>query len=170
MSTKQLRVRGDPNVDAIPWVDAGVAAGVIGGATVALLFLLFDVFAGRPLWTPYWLGSSFILGRPPSPGSAIDPVLILGYTVIHGGVFVAVGMMAAFELLTGAKLPGRGRGTRAIVLAVLLFAGFEALFLGVASLAAPSALAVLGGLRVSAANALAAVAMAAYLRHRAPAD
>jgi len=170
MSTKQLRVRGDPNVDAIPWVDAGVVAGVIGGATVALLFLVFDVLAGRPLWTPYWLGSSVILGRAPSAGSAIDPVLVLGYTVIHGGVFVAVGMTAAFELLTGAKLPGRARGTRAIVLAALLFACFEGLFLGIATLAAPNALAVLGGLRVGAANALAAAAMAAYLGHRAPAD
>jgi hypothetical protein len=170
MTTRQIRVRGDPNVDAIPWVGAGIAAGVIGGGTVALFFLVFDVLAGRPLWTPYWLGSSIILGREPGAGSPIDPVLVIGYTVVHGGVFVAVGMLAAFELLTGTKLPGRSRGTRAILLTILLFVAFEALFLAVAGIAAPNALAVLGGLRVSAANALAAAAMAAYLGHRAPAS
>jgi hypothetical protein len=167
MTTKQVRVRGDPNVDAIPWANAGVAAGVIGGATVALFFLVFDVLAGRPLWTPYWLGSSFILGREPATGTAIHPVLVAGYTLIHGAVFVAVGMLAAFELMTGTNLPGRSRGVRVVVLAVLLFVGFELLFLGVSTVIAPNALAVLGGLRLSAANALAAAAMAGYLHHRA---
>jgi hypothetical protein len=71
--------------------------------------------------------------------------------------------------MTGTRLPGRSRGTRAMLLAFLLFVGFEVLFLGVASVIAPNALAVLGGLRLSLANALAAAAMAGYLRHRAPA-
>jgi hypothetical protein len=169
MTTRQLRVRGDPNVDSIPWEIGGITAGVVGGATVAVFFLVLDVLAGRPLWTPYWLGSSFILGREPAAGSAINLVLVAGYTVIHGAVFVTVGMLAAFELMTGTRLPGRSRGTRAMLLAFLLFVGFEVLFLGVASVIAPNALAVLGGLRLSLANALAAAAMAGYLRHRAPA-
>ena len=168
MTTKQLRARGDPNVDAIPWEAGGITAGVIGGATVAVFFLVLDVLAGRPLWTPYWLGSSFILGREPAAGSAIQPALVAGYTLIHGAVFVAVGTLASFEFMTGTRIPGGSRGTRAILLAFLLFVTFELLFLGVASVSAPNALAVLGGLRLSVANAFAAVAMAVYLRRRSP--
>jgi hypothetical protein len=79
-------------------------------------------------------------------------------------------MPAAFWAL--AHLPSsEGRG-RAALLALGLFAAFELFFLAMASLFAPGLVDALRASRITAANALAAVAVAAFIfgrAHRAPA-
>lgn len=152
------------DVDAIPWMHAGVAAGVAGAATIAVFFLIVDVLAGRAFWTPFALGSAFFLGELPARDAAIEPALVAGYTAMHGAVFVSAGLLASFELLTGRRLPGSSRRKRALVLAALLFFGLEAVFLGFAVFMAPEALAIFGVGRVAFANLLAAASMTAVLR------
>lgn len=152
----------DPDVEAIPWVSAGAAAGVLGAAILALVFGIVDVLAGRPLWTPFALGAAFFRGALPPEGSAIEPALVVGYTILHGAVFVGAGVLAAFEILAGTRLPGPA-ATRGLLLAALLFLLFEIVFVAFALLFAPGAMALLGAGRVAFANLVAAGAMSALL-------
>jgi len=163
------RAETDTGVDpgAVPWVAHGLLAGVVGAAAIALFFLALDVAAGRPLWTPNALGSALFLGVAPPPDAPISAALVGGYTVIHGWVFVSVALIAS-TLLVGARLPGRTPLAHMLVLAAVLFVAFTALF---AVFAALLATAPHGFDRILAANAVAALAMAAVLvalRERAP--
>ena len=36
----------------------GIVAGILGAATIALWFLILDIFSGRPFYTPSLLGSA----------------------------------------------------------------------------------------------------------------
>jgi hypothetical protein len=90
--------------------------------------------------------------------------VVIGYTAIHVAVFVAFGVPAAFRLLAGQSSHTPG-GTA--VLAAVLFAGFELVFLSLAQLFVPGLYGVLGAGRVALANALAAGAMAVFLAVRA---
>jgi hypothetical protein len=166
MHARRDASRADPNVDAVPWVSEGILIGVVGAGAVALFFLLFDLAAGRPFWTPHLLGSAFFIGRPPDAAAAIEPALVVGYTLLHGGVFVAVGLAAAFELMTGTRLPGATAFRRALLLAALMLVAFELIFVAFAALMAPGVLALLGAGRVTVANLVAAIAMAGVLHAR----
>ncbi|MCL4686294.1 hypothetical protein KJ059_16270 [Myxococcota bacterium] len=160
------RADADPNVQHIPWVFEGILAGVIGAATVAVLFLVFDLLEGRPLWTPFALGAGLFRGEIPPRGTPIEPVLITAYTVLHGGVFTAVGLLAASELMTGSRLPGAGSRSRALVLATLLLVAFSAIFAGFAALGVPGVMQLFGIGRIALANLLASGAMAVTLTYR----
>lgn len=155
----------DANVEAVTWRIEGVLAGVIGAAVVAVFFLIFDVAARRPLWTPFALGSVFFVNELPEPGAAIDLAMVAGYTALHGTVFVAFGLMAAFYFDT--QIRPRASLGRAALLALLLFLAFELCFWLFARMFVPDALDVLGVVRVSVANLLAAVAMAGWIVVRA---
>ncbi len=157
----------DPNVQNIPWVLEGILAGVVGAATVAILFLLFDVLEGRALWTPYALGAGLFRGELPSAGTPIEPVFVLAYTVLHGSVFAAVGLLAASELMTGSRLPASGSASRALALAGLFFVAFSAIFAGFAALGIPGVTQLFGIGRIALANLIASGAMAFALTYRA---
>lgn len=156
----------DPNVQNVPWILEGILAGVIGATTVALLFLAFDALEGRALWTPYALGAGLFRGEIPPPGTPIEPVFVLAYTVLHGSVFAAVGLLAASELMTGSRLPAAGPATRALVLGGLLFVAFGAIFAGFAALGVPEVTQVFGIERIAFANLVASGAMAVALTYR----
>ncbi len=161
---------GELTADAAPWVFYGSVAGVLGAALVALFFFVVDLREGAPLATPAALGSGLFRGQPLAAGAPAEPILVLGYTAIHGGVFLAVGLTAAFALMGSTRR--RGAATAA-GLAVAFFAFFELFFLGFAFLMQPGLVGDLGAGRVALANLLAAVAMALYLLRaplQAPAD
>jgi hypothetical protein len=153
------------NVEALPWVADGIAAGLIGASLVAIFFLVFDLLAGEPLRTPFALGAALFRGELPPAGTPVDPMLVLAYTALHGTVFIGFGVPAAFQMLARARA---ARGPlRAALLAVGLFAGFEVVFLSLGELFVPGLTGMLGAGRVAVANALAAAAMAAFLGARA---
>jgi len=157
-------VAGD-DADAIPWVAHGITAGVLGASIVALFFLAVDVLAGRPLWTPSVLAAALFRGELPSAAARPEPVMVLAFTAVHVTVFVALALPATFWAL--AHLPSsEGRG-RAGLLALGLFAAFELVFLALAAVFASGLIDVLRAGRVTAANALAAIAMAAFIFARA---
>jgi len=151
----------DPDVESIPWLIAGLRAGVLGAVVIALFFAVLDFATGRLFWTPFALGSALFRSAAPASGAAVDPVLVLAYTAVHGLVFVGFGSTAAFYLLTGSRTLGPV-ATR-LAVAGVLFAALEVVFVLFAKLFAPGSLAVLGAGRVALANALAAVAMAGLL-------
>jgi hypothetical protein len=164
VSRSRSEVEDPRETRVLPWVASGVEAGLLGAAVVALFFLGVDLLAGRPLWTPHALGSALFLARLPEPG-AVSPVLVLAYTAIHGTVFIGFGVPAAFQVLT--RAPASTSGGALALLGLLLFVGFEAVFLAMAQLFVPGLLGLLGFGRVALANAAAAACMALFLRRRA---
>lgn len=147
-----------------PYVRWGVLAGVSGAALIAVFFLVVDWLAGRPLATPNALGATLFLGEPFDLDRAVRPALVVGYTAVHGGVFVGLASIAA---ALGFGRPSRPPGPvrSAPVLAALLFAGAALLGLGFRFHAGVSLWNELGTTQVAIANALAALGMAAVLGH-----
>jgi hypothetical protein len=140
----------------------GIVAGLIGAAVVALWFLLFDIARGRPLLTPALLGAAVFQGAtsPSDLPVALGPVL--GYTVLHVLVFVAFGVIAATVIAASEREP------TLVIAVVVLFACFEAFFLGVVGVLGRGVTDTLTWWGILVANFLAAVAMLWYflLRHR----
>lgn len=144
------------------WVDGSIA-GITGAAVVALFFLAVDLAQGAPLRTPGLLGTALFLGRSLPPDTAPSMAIALGYTVVHGVLFVAAGVCAGFALIRGSEPLGPLSG---LGLAAALFAGMEIFFVATLLLAAPQLIAEFGIGRIATANALAAGAMAAALLRR----
>ena len=163
--TRTAIPRSEGDVETRSWVPQGVEAGVLGASVVALFFLAFDLLAGRPLWTPFALGAALFRGEIPAAGSPLEPVLVLAYTALHGTVFIGFGVPAAFWMLTRAR--SAGGPLRGALAALLLFVGFELVFLSLGELFVPGLTGMLGAGRVALATGLAAAAMAAFLASRA---
>jgi len=152
----------DVNVNASVWIWDGILTGMLGAAVIAVFFLAVDIVQGRPLWTPYALGSAVFLGESVAADAAPQPDMVLAYTMLHAAVFLIAGLATSFALLGNRARLGPLSG---VVAAVLLFAGFEAFFLvffsTFADSVASSLFAQLGTGRIAVANLLAAGAMAA---------
>src|SRR5437773_9459618 len=110
----------------------GFIAGLIGAGAVALWFLVVDVIAGRPFFTPAMLGSAVFWGvRDPSM-VVIEYSRIIGYTMIHVSAFIVVGTVAAVLAAEVEVAPPT------LYLVVVFFAVVEfGLFVAVAVLAPP---------------------------------
>lgn len=162
---ESVEVQGKPETpesreEATDWVLDGVGSGALGAAVVATFFLIVDVLAGRPFWTPGALGSAVFLGERLAPEATPLPVIVFGYTVLHGVVFLSIGLMASFTLPAARRRLG---GTSGLLLAAALFASLEIFFLTFAGLFAPGLVDAFGTGRVATGNLLAAIAMAAWL-------
>jgi hypothetical protein len=152
-ATKSIPVtRRDPYL-------AGIVAGTIGAATIAVWFLILDSIKGRPLFTPNVLGS--VLFRPGgglvSPeGVPISFELVVVYTWVHWLVFCIIGGVAALLLRAAENRPDLGFGI------LLLFVVFEFGFLAGALLFAHAILRAIAWPEILIGNLLAAGAMAGY--------
>jgi hypothetical protein len=145
-------------------VREGISTGVLGAAGVAAWFLVIDSAAGHPLFTPDALGRMLFapLGVHTGPG-AIHPGIVAGYTVFHGAVFIAVGLLAALLVRLAEHQP--------VVLAlfVVLFAIIEMGFYGLTAVLDTTG--VLGNLawwQVAGGNLVATLLMGGYLWRRHP--
>jgi hypothetical protein len=134
----------------------GVVAGLIGAAAVAAWFLLVDVLAGRPFFTPAVLGSAVFFGLRDAAEVTISFSAVLAYTSIHILAFVAVGIAAAGILKDAEK----NRGV--LWLALEFFIAIEFGFYAVVVLVFMPLLAELAWFNVAAGNLIAAVAMGYY--------
>jgi hypothetical protein len=148
-----------------PWtgvVREGVIGGIIGAATVALWFIVYDMLAGRPLYTPALLGAALLQGVRNPAALRVSADVLLGYSVLHGAAFVAFGISAAILLAISEREPLLLLGV------VVLFTCFEVLFFGVVMLLDEALVGALGWWTIFVANILAAVAMLGYFlaRHR----
>lgn len=148
---------GDPTE---AWRRAGLVAGVQGAAAVAIIFLLIDLAGGRPMWTPSALGARLFLGEALDPSVGWVPVLALGYTLVHGAIFIAIGSIAS-QVVANLK---SGRKVSTGTLAVNLFLAIEATFVAFALLLQPELFAQLGAGSVAVANLVAAVVIAMSIR------
>lgn len=143
----------------------GIVAGVIGASTIALWFLVLDVVRGRPLYTPTLLGTA--LFRGPATVASVDnlPIslpMVLSFTLVHGLVFLGIGLAAQRLLQLAEKNANYGFGV--ILLSVIFLSGF----LFVSLIFAAEILHALSWPAVLAGNLIALGAMSAYLRKHHP--
>jgi hypothetical protein len=140
----------------------GILVGLAGAAVVAIWFLIFDLVAGVPLRTPALLGAVLFQQLHDPAALEITTKLVLEYTVVHGAVFVAFGVVAAslFALVD--------RDRRILFAVFMLFACFEVAFLAAMAVLSGWLYGELSPWSILSANALAAVTMLAILfrRHR----
>ncbi len=140
-----------------PWlavVRDGIAAGLVGGVTMMAWFLLHDLALRTALHTPILLGTA-LLGAKVSAGAGSVPV-VLGYTLLHFGGFVAFGLMAAILVAAMEKEPLLGMGV------LMLFVVFEVFFLGWVTLVDAWVLGRVGWWAIVIGNLLALVAMGTF--------
>jgi hypothetical protein len=144
-------------------VTEGIVAGLIGAAVVAMWFMLVDIARGKPLLTPSLLGAAVFLGVTDPARVQVAAMPIVGYTILHAVVFVAFGVTAASLIWISESEPTLFVGV------VILFAAFEAFFLGAISAFGQSLAGALVWWAILIGNLLAAVAMLWYLfrGHRA---
>jgi hypothetical protein len=138
-------------------VQDGFVSGVIGGAIVAVFFLIVDAIAGHPLMTPTLLGSVFLLGKSAADVTAVQAPVVVSYTAVHMLAFIAAGIAAAWSVWEFEEHPHIG------VLLLFLFLFFEVSFLGLTFAFAPDIVRSLGGWLIGIANLLSAAGMAIYL-------
>jgi hypothetical protein len=143
----------------------GLLAGLIGGGTIALWFLLLDAINGRPFSTPSLLGTA-VFGRGPAPASyeglPVRPDMVIAFTWIHFLVFALIGGAAAWLLARAEKNPNLGWGI------ILLFVVFEFGFVAFALLLFEPVLQALRWPMILVGNLLAAGAMGLFFRRRHP--
>jgi hypothetical protein len=138
-------------------VREGVVAGLLGAAVVAAWFLIFDLARGQPLFTPAALGSTLFLGAGSVDEVVLSPLTVFGYTVLLLGAFIATGFLTAGIAAAADEQPPL------ILAAVLLFAVFEAFFMGSLAMVAEFLLGTLAWWTIAVGNLLAALSMGWYL-------
>jgi hypothetical protein len=135
----------------------GILAGAIGAAAVALWFLVVDMLAGRPFFTPAALGSELLLGIDDPAAIRVTVGVVSAYTLLHLLAFAAVGI--AFVWLAERLEEAPGMWLMAFMAFVILEGSFILALIGFGSQ-------VLGGLSwwaVGLGNLLAVVSMAAWI-------
>lgn len=130
-------------------IGRGLIAGFAAATAVALWFLLVDGLAGRPFHTPGFLARVLLGGGE----RALDAGQIAIYTVIHYGVFMAVGAVVAWVMARLRVLPGLLFG---LVLGFLLF---DLLFYGSLWVTGTDVVGYLGWIAVLVGNAIAGVTL-----------
>lgn len=146
-----------------PTVREGIVAGLLGGAAVALWFLLVDLASRELFFTPAALGSALFLGARGAEQVVMSVGIIAGYTALHFLAFVVIGLVAA-ALAMEAE-----RHAYAFIGGVLLFVTLETLFLGLAAIAAGWLLDALTWWNVIGSNVVAAAVMGGYIWKAHPA-
>jgi uncharacterized membrane protein YphA (DoxX/SURF4 family) len=136
----------------------GLIAGFLGATAVAIWFLIVDMVAGRPLFTPQVLGEALFSFFGPVPDGESDLLHVLGYTIFHYTAFAAVGTLVASIVHVAQKQPAVLAGS--LILFVIVEIGFHAL---VALLQETTILGALAWYQVMAGNLIAAALMGAYM-------
>jgi len=135
----------------------GFIAGLIGAAAVAIWFLIVDVIAGRPFFTPAMLGSAVFWGVHDPSQVVIEYSRIIGYTMIHVSAFIIVGTISAVLAAEVEVAP------HTLYLVVVFFAIFEFGFYVTVAIIAQPLLGSLAWWNVAIGNAIAAFGMGYYL-------
>ena len=147
-----------------PVLREAVLAGVIGATAVALWFLVVDIIAGEPLFTPATLGRALLSVLGPATAGETMLGAVIVYTLFHYAAFVVVGLIAVVVVRTAETEPSVLAGF------LILFVVFEIAFHGfVALLQHTTPLGTLAWYQVLAGNLLAATAMGTYLWKSHPA-
>ena len=140
----------------------GVVAGTLGGAVVALWYLVCDSIAGRPFHTPALLGAIFFNGLHGHDVGAATLAPVASFTVLHLAAFIAFGLASAFVIAAAEREPLLVLG------ALMVYACYEVCFLAFVTALDASALGALGLWKIAAANAITLVTVFGYFQYRHP--
>jgi len=143
----------------------GAVTGLIGAAIVALWFLFLDFSRGQLLYTPTVLGTILFRGGQglAAPGVlAPSLTMTLMFTLVHGAVFIVIGIAAARLLDMFEHRPNL------LLAVVLLFVILGLGFLAFAMSFAAYGVEVMSWFDILFGNLLAAAAMAAHLWRARP--
>ena len=141
----------------------GCMAGLIGAGSVAVWFLMVDVVAGRPFFTPAVLGGALFWGLRDPATVLIGFQTVVAYTAIHLLAFVVVGAIASRLLSEAEKDPG------VLWLLVEFFIALEFGFHATVALTLTPLLAELAWINVAVGNLIAAGGMGYYFWRVSPA-
>ena len=98
---------------AIKLSQEGIIAGTCGAATITLWFLLLDVWAGHPLYTPHMLGTALFKGGSgliPSTHVELSLGMVGAFTALHWLAFELIGVLASLLLAVAERNPNLGFG------------------------------------------------------------
>jgi hypothetical protein len=135
----------------------GITAGLIGALTVAIWFLIVDVIAREPFFTPAAIGALLFQG-----GSGVEDVTVavgpvLGYSFVHFTFFILFGV-------TLSGLTEQVRRFPPLVFGLLiLFVVFEVFFIALVAILGRWMLQELAWWSILIGNVLAAVTMGVYM-------
>ncbi len=134
----------------------GAAGGFIAGLVVMIWFFVLDLVSGQPLATPSLLASAFLHHE----GLEVSDLMMAGYTILHFGVFVVLGIGAALflQLIRSAPRLVYGFVFGVGVLEVVHYGGLLAI--------RAELITILPAVHVVVANVVGGMALMAYL-HRA---
>jgi len=136
-----------------PMVVDAIITGAIGAATTAVWFLLLDVIAGRPFYTPAALGSALLLGAQSPTEVQVTSGIVVAYTFVHVLAFFAVGLGVEWLARRLEAVPSFW------LMALLALIVLDVLFIGVVASLALWVLGAVGLWEVFVANLLAISAM-----------
>jgi hypothetical protein len=143
-------------------VREGVVAGTLGGAIVALWYLLCDTIGGRPFHTPALLGAIFFNGLRGHDVSVATLAPVLSFTLLHFAAFIAFGLASALVIAAAEREP-------LLVLGALMVYGcYEVSFLSFVAVLDASAVGAIGLWKIAAANAITLVTVCGYFQYRHP--
>ena len=135
----------------------GLLTGVLGAGAVALWFLVIDIVAANPFFTPAALGSVFFLGATSPADVQVSLGIIAGYTLLHLSAFGAVGIGLTWLTDRLERAPSFW------MLAVLALIILEGLFVGTLEVLSHSVLGRIGWWAIGGGNLSAVVVMGAWL-------
>lgn len=139
------------------WLLEGATVGFVGGAAVALWFLLLDALTRVPLYTPAALGSVLFFGATGPQEVHRTVATIGGYTIVHFGVFVALGALFTWMVDRVQSTP------RQWLIMVLAFILLDGLFAGTVAMIGEWAIQSIGVWAVAIGNLVAVVVMGAMV-------
>jgi hypothetical protein len=143
-------------------LEDGFFAGMLGASLVALWYLVLDMLAGRPFFTPALLGSVLFRGVSDAAGVVVQPSIVAWYTALHFVTFLVIGIVASWLATQFERFPAVG------IAIMFLFVLFESFFFFFALAIGKNLLGTLGLWTIAVANLLAAAGMAGYLWYRHP--
>jgi len=136
-----------------PLLAAGVITGAIGAATTAVWFLVLDILAGHPFYTPASLGSALLLGAQIPAEVRLTSGIVVAYTFVHLVAFCAVGVAIEWLARQLEQAPSFW------LVSLLALIVLDVLFIGVVGSLASWVLGAVGLWAVFVANLLAIAAM-----------
>jgi len=137
-------------------------AGIAGAAAVALWFLVLDLIQGRLFFTPAALGSAFFLGAQSEGEVRTSAGIVLGYTALHVGAFIALGLIVSYIARKAEAFPPL------VIGAGVLFVTMEVFLIGLIALAARWLLELIPWWSFAVANLIAAAVMGVFLWREHP--
>ena len=103
----------------------GLIAGLIGATAIAAWFLLVDAVANRPFFTPTVLGAALFDLIGGAFGGRDQFTNVALYTLVHYGLFIAIGVAATYATNALERKPSKLTGL--VALFVVLELGVLAL-------------------------------------------